>query len=633
MGTHNHYSTGRPCSCSWGRRDLLEFSKTAASWEEMKGWKKLQSPEAQGLMQHLEGQGYVNDRSEKWMPWIVNQVRQGNLEYQPEHTIGLNHQQPGRLLYPDPFSVQEVDAQGNPVRSPVQNALTPTTWRHWTDWMNSGHPTRQAIDPGKASISDVHQAVDKWNQDMEDRRRQVGRDDGKVVHSYPDGWTLRQLYEPEHLKREGESMGHCVGSYGDQLKSGDLNIYSLRDPKGDPHVTHGVNFADTGHSGGRAMYVEGTGNSTVKPEYADKLKEYWSTIPPEQRPRSEADDEDWAYNSHLENIQNEARRLEQPPSEDPGVDKYGFINDGSEWMPDEATVNWEDAMNDAIPSSMGELGTPDWDALDDIYNVARAHRQIPWLADEVGNYSEEANKEFEQYYDPGYNNPYNPESGEEMKMPPWRDADLNDPDVAEELERHGLPVNQEGLDRYEEQYEKGEMADREYWENENPKLQLVNHMYKKINPHWGKGPDGKTGYQNEIMADYQNANANRAMGTLSKIETGGPLYYRWVFTPSGVELSHNDDEHPANLQFHQDLGSEVNEQSMVHGYVYRIHNGWRLTDWEHRPLTDPYVVKQVVDAINNEEGIRTASEQEPAWEPEWDFDKLHYGRPMPRVIS
>jgi len=39
------------------------------------------------------------------------------------------------------------------------------------------------------------------------------------------------------LRYEGDTMGHCVGGYCDDVASGRSNIFSLRDAKGQPHVT------------------------------------------------------------------------------------------------------------------------------------------------------------------------------------------------------------------------------------------------------------------------------------------------------------------------------------------------------------------------------------------------------------
>jgi hypothetical protein len=47
----------------------------------------------------------------------------------------------------------------------------------------------------------------------------------------------REKQLEEALKYEGETMGHCVGGYCPDVVSGRSRIYSLRDAKGEPHVT------------------------------------------------------------------------------------------------------------------------------------------------------------------------------------------------------------------------------------------------------------------------------------------------------------------------------------------------------------------------------------------------------------
>ena len=77
---------------------------------------------------------------------------------------------------------------------------------------------------------------------------QVGRDGGAKVE-VPWG-EARYFNSPEEakkylarrnlekqLKYEGDTMGHCVGGYCDDVLEGNSRIFSLRDAKGEPHVT------------------------------------------------------------------------------------------------------------------------------------------------------------------------------------------------------------------------------------------------------------------------------------------------------------------------------------------------------------------------------------------------------------
>lgn len=82
----------------------------------------------------------------------------------------------------------------------------------------------------------------------------------------------------------------------------------------------------------------------------------------------------------------------------------------------------------------------------------------------------------------------------------------------------------------------------------------------------------------------------------------GPVYYLWVFDPheDKVILEHNEDRHPAQAVDHGDLAKRVTHEERVHGFAYRIHGGFRITDWEHKPLKDPHVLEAVRKALQHQ---------------------------------
>lgn len=83
----------------------------------------------------------------------------------------------------------------------------------------------------------------------------LGADGQPIAQRLPDGSTGRlatgKTPEDAHLAgqliTEGNLMGHCVGGYCEDVASGRSRIFSLRDAKGEPHVTvevqlpHGFN--------------------------------------------------------------------------------------------------------------------------------------------------------------------------------------------------------------------------------------------------------------------------------------------------------------------------------------------------------------------------------------------------------
>jgi hypothetical protein len=149
------------------------------------------------------------------------------------------------------------------------------------------------IDPAKLSRVSMPQAVEhvaKINAWREAEKLKEGRNNATVMHKeYPDqglAWMQMRMPEPTlqeghylgedkrgnpsvldssgsvwssastpeealaeyrnaerrdalqaALKFEGDTMGHCVGQYCDEVGRGDTNIYSLRDRRGEPHVT------------------------------------------------------------------------------------------------------------------------------------------------------------------------------------------------------------------------------------------------------------------------------------------------------------------------------------------------------------------------------------------------------------
>lgn len=113
----------------------------------------------------------------------------------------------------------------------------------------------------------------------------IGPDTARIVHTFEDGWTIRQLLTYGDLQREGELMQNCLAAWGltseadhplwhqhpgergdpdyfsTPLPGGDY-LYSLRDPDNLPHVS-----MDNDGMRGRA-------NRSVKPEYLTRIREW-----------------------------------------------------------------------------------------------------------------------------------------------------------------------------------------------------------------------------------------------------------------------------------------------------------------------------------------------------------------------
>lgn len=102
------------------------------------------------------------------------------------------------------------------------------------------------------------------------------------------------------LKYEGDTMGHCVGGYCDDVASGATRIYSLRDAKGQPHVTievqkerpsgeravaarqltpenYSARYGDDSDLPLRIVQIKGKGNKKPKDDYIPFVQDFVKT--------------------------------------------------------------------------------------------------------------------------------------------------------------------------------------------------------------------------------------------------------------------------------------------------------------------------------------------------------------------
>ena len=146
----------------------------------------------------------------------------------------------------------------------VYELLTPhgLGFEHLTDELqnairhDSDLPEALRLDPSKLNKVSVPQAVERVAKINEWRAAQkaeanaaLARNPATHLHKdYPEqGLSWVELKQPNEasdtsalanaLKYEGDVMGHCVGGYCPDVVSGRSRIFSLRDAKGEPHVT------------------------------------------------------------------------------------------------------------------------------------------------------------------------------------------------------------------------------------------------------------------------------------------------------------------------------------------------------------------------------------------------------------
>lgn len=111
------------------------------------------------------------------------------------------------------------------------------------------------------------------------------------------------------------------------------------------------------------------------------------------------------------------------------------------------------------------------------------------------------------------------------------------------------------------------------------------------------------------MIYHLDENDNLVLGRREgKLAPQEPIYYRFVFgaTEGNVALARGDDFQ----QRFQDLIEDVNDHDYLAGYVYPIQGGYRLTDREHKPLTDRFVAKKVIENLSQGAMLSTSDNLE-----------------------
>ena len=140
------------------------------------------------------------------------------------------------------------------------------------DWATATHPVIMRF-----SFEDAVDEADAWHHALAAKGgRKIARDDrGEVVHAWPDGWTVQKL-SADQLAAEGDAMGHCVGGpeYVRSVRSHRARIYSIRDPKNQPHVTIEISTAYQHHS---VRQAQGRGD-TPPHKYAGRITDFLRSL-------------------------------------------------------------------------------------------------------------------------------------------------------------------------------------------------------------------------------------------------------------------------------------------------------------------------------------------------------------------
>lgn len=80
-----------------------------------------------------------------------------------------------------------------------------------------------------------------------------------------------------------------------------------------------------------------------------------------------------------------------------------------------------------------------------------------------------------------------------------------------------------------------------------------------------------------------------------------PFYYLWLYDPhtDQVILEHNEDRKPAYWVTHREMIHKFPSHDTILGYAYDIKGGWRITDWDHKKIDDPHILKEIREVLHH----------------------------------
>jgi len=154
--------------------------------------------------------------------------------------------------------------------------------------------------------------LQQWGREIHEFMKRYSVSDpsqytGPVVYTDDDGWTINEL-TPEDCEIEGDLMEHCVGGYAYNISSGDSRIFSLRDPRGMPHMTMEfrvekyIGDNNTEKTTMKLVQSKGHSNHHPKDTYIEVAKEWLESVDGENgvdfvdaRDQSDVDFEGFSY--------------------------------------------------------------------------------------------------------------------------------------------------------------------------------------------------------------------------------------------------------------------------------------------------------------------------------------------------
>ncbi len=175
-----------------------------------------------------------------------------------------------------------------------------------------------------------------------------------------EGWTIQKIMSKNDLLAEGNKMDHCVGSYCDQMLSGNSLFYSLRDHQNKPYVT-----IETDTTGEYVQQIQGHFNDAPEDIHKNMIREW--ILSTKGAPNYYLNkNSDWEMDGNLDEMEwklNDIKNgyIEDDYSSNIYAEDYGLETESNEFQKWTNNFDVEELMNLIFRQIEYEYGKIDWE--------------------------------------------------------------------------------------------------------------------------------------------------------------------------------------------------------------------------------------------------------------------------------
>ena len=258
--------------------------RTAFNYRKLRKENWFQTLEGRSVIEMLERRYPKDPRVQGWM---LREAKKDNLVVSPQWKNDIS----GLMAAEENGDVQGVSHYNDNLDNPSRPDIVLWEKNGEPDHMGQPRPIQpglviaigQMLDKGykgksidimNMSFSELMPLYEEWS-----KTRKYDKDAGEVVHQNEDGWTVRRLTDKDQAYAEGEIMQNCVPRYAPGVEKGTEHIFSLRDPRGQPHANVLMTPSSEGEwDGGTVRDIRGKQNAKPIDEYAGMLRDWFGTF-------------------------------------------------------------------------------------------------------------------------------------------------------------------------------------------------------------------------------------------------------------------------------------------------------------------------------------------------------------------